>query len=212
MVYFQNLMMILADGSTAGLQNPAQFVAKAGPRDKPESILLLQNGQHVELVFDECGEIGCQDLAGINDVQIEIIKSTRSDLEATSINAKMDCYRALISTAFSSCTSDTQQNNTSCSTFTSKCGDQYKISGSGHVVTINASSSANTTLALDRSDQAIATNLLDLLIAALVATAANQLRSADSLNPGPRIIVISDNPALTQHIFCLLYTSDAADE
>ena len=200
LVYFQNLMMILADGSTAGLQNPAQFVAKIGPRDKPESILLLQNGQHVELVFDHCGEIGCQDLAGINDVQIEIIKSSRSDLEAQSVSAKVDCYRTLMNTAFSSVNSGEQLDTRHNTAFTSRCGDQYEISGSGHVVTIKTSGSTNTNLAFDQSDRPIAINLIDLLIAALVAATANQLRSAERLNPGPRLIVISDNPALTQRV------------
>ncbi len=205
MVYFQNLMMILADGSTAGLQNPAQFVAKIGPRDNPESILLLQNGQHVELTFDTCGDIGSTDLAGINDVQVEIVKSTRSDLEAKSVEAKIDRYRELMHLASSKSNGEATLANCDNTDFTAKNGDAYKASNTGHIVYINASNSIDS-LAANQS-QALSTSSVDTLIATLIAGCANRLRHTDSFYAGPRITVVSDNTALTLH---MLHSVDKA--
>jgi len=41
--------VILADGSTTGLQQPKQYVGKNGPTDKPDSILLEHNGTHTSV-------------------------------------------------------------------------------------------------------------------------------------------------------------------
>jgi len=209
MVYFQNLMMILADGSTAGLQNPAQFVAKTGPCDSPESILLLQNGLHVELAFDARGKIGAGDLAGINDVQVEIVKSSRSDVEAKSVDGKIDRYRELMSVAFSKrkVSADSEPEpalaNSESTQFTSKSGEQYVVSNSGHIVYVNATNAIDGNLVNDEASQPLAISLVDTLIVSLIASSANRMRNADSFDTGPRIIVVSDNTALTlQMLHC----------
>ena len=194
MVYFQNLMMILADGSTAGLQNPAQFVAKIGPRDNPESILLLQNGLHVEIAFDTSGVIGANDLAGINDVQVEVVKSTRSDLEANSGAEKCERYRELMRIAFARRENTQPLSNSDCAEFTARCGEQYRTSGSGHTVYIHNASNADT-MATDSNNQPVQSSVIDTLIAALITARAR--RSGDSLTAGPRIIVTAEDTALT---------------
>lgn len=194
MVYFQNLMMILADGSTAGLQNPSQFVAKIGPRDNPESILLLQNGLHVEIAFDASGVIGATDLAGINDVQVEVVKSGRSDLEANSVAEKCERYRELMHIAFARRDTTQPLVNSDCAEFTARCGEQYRTSGAGHTVYIHNASNADT-MATDSNNQPVSTSVLDTLIAALIAARAR--RSGDSLTAGPRIIVTAEDTALT---------------
>jgi len=71
MVYFQNLLVILADGSTTGLQHPKQFIGKNGPTNEPESIMLDHNGMLIEIQFDANGKYGKHDLANIEDIQLE---------------------------------------------------------------------------------------------------------------------------------------------
>lgn len=68
MVYFQNLLVILADGSTTGLQHPKQFVGKNGPTNEPESIMLDHDGMLIEIQFNANGKYGEHDLANIEDV------------------------------------------------------------------------------------------------------------------------------------------------
>ena len=70
-VYYQQLLAFFADGSTSGLQNPAQFVALAGHRETPNSLVLHNNGRHVELILNRKGNNGSQDQAGIDDIQLQ---------------------------------------------------------------------------------------------------------------------------------------------
>lgn len=70
-VYYQQLLAFFADGSTSGLQSPAQFVALSGHREAPCSIVLNNNGRHVELILNRRGINGCQDKASIDDIQLQ---------------------------------------------------------------------------------------------------------------------------------------------
>ena len=62
------------------LARPGQFAGYLGHPKAPASILLKNNGLHVELVFDRTHPIGSRDQCGLADVQIE-----------SGISAIMDC-------------------------------------------------------------------------------------------------------------------------
>lgn len=70
-VYFKHVLAFFADGTTTGLLKPAQFVAMSGPKDEPESIVLQDEGTHVEITFNVKGTIGAKDKAGIDDIQVQ---------------------------------------------------------------------------------------------------------------------------------------------
>ncbi len=63
------------------LKDPAQFVGYRGEPSAPTSILLVNNGLHVELVIDRSSAIGAGDAAGLSDVVLESALSTICDLE-----------------------------------------------------------------------------------------------------------------------------------
>jgi malate synthase len=71
MVYFQHLLAFFADGRKSGLQHPAQFVALSGHREAPESLVLVNQGRHVELILNRHGSNGEKDCAGIDDIQLQ---------------------------------------------------------------------------------------------------------------------------------------------
>lgn len=64
--------------SPDALKTPAQYVGKGVGRD---SILLLNNGLHLEIIFDRTAEIGKSDRLGISDVVIEAALTTIMDCE-----------------------------------------------------------------------------------------------------------------------------------
>ncbi len=64
-----------------GLKNPAQFVGYLGEPTAPTSVLLVNNGLHIELVIDRSSAIGAADSAGLSDVILESALSTICDLE-----------------------------------------------------------------------------------------------------------------------------------
>lgn len=63
------------------LVDPSQFTGFRGPPKAPEAVLLVNNGLHVELVFDRTHPIGSRDQAGLADVQIESALSAIMDCE-----------------------------------------------------------------------------------------------------------------------------------
>jgi malate synthase len=63
------------------LKNPAQFVGYSGDGSAPTSILLVNNGIHIELVIDRTSAIGSADPAGLSDVVLESALSSICDLE-----------------------------------------------------------------------------------------------------------------------------------
>ena len=75
------LVVALASGSTAGLQNPAQFVGFQGEASAPKAVLLKHNGLHFEIQIDRASLIGKTDAAGVKDVLMEAALTTIMDCE-----------------------------------------------------------------------------------------------------------------------------------
>lgn len=75
------LRVINEDGRTLRLSDEEQFIAFNGPIEAPTSLLLRNNGLHIELVIDKTNRIGKRDAAGIADVILEAAVSTICDCE-----------------------------------------------------------------------------------------------------------------------------------
>lgn len=70
-IYYKHLLAFFPDGSKSGLRQPKQFVALSGHKSEPTSIVLQNDGFHVELIFNKNGPRGIMDIAGIDDIQVE---------------------------------------------------------------------------------------------------------------------------------------------
>ena len=75
------LAVKLKDGSTTGLKDEKQFVGYQGNVSSPSSLLLRNNGIHIDIQIDKTKIIGLSDPAGVNDVVVEAALSTILDLE-----------------------------------------------------------------------------------------------------------------------------------
>ena len=75
------LSVKLKDGSTTGLVDEKQFVGYQGDPAAPSSVLLRNNGIHIDIEIDKSKSIGANDIAGVNDVVLEAALSTILDLE-----------------------------------------------------------------------------------------------------------------------------------
>jgi malate synthase len=75
------LVVALLGGKSAELVNPAQFVGYTGDAAAPTSILLVNNGVHIDIQIDRTTTIGKTDAAGVSDVILEAALSTIMDLE-----------------------------------------------------------------------------------------------------------------------------------
>ncbi len=71
-VYYTQLLAFFADGQSTGLAVPAQLVGWCGSREKPQSLLFKSGDRHIELTFCRSTERGSKDIAGIDDIQLQL--------------------------------------------------------------------------------------------------------------------------------------------
>ncbi len=74
------LRVELKEGTT-GLADPQQYVGHRGDPDRPDAVLLVHHGLHVELQIDRSDPVGQDDAAGVKDLLVEAAVSTIMDLE-----------------------------------------------------------------------------------------------------------------------------------
>ncbi|HEX2545185.1 MAG TPA: malate synthase G [Ramlibacter sp.] len=91
------LLVQLKGGKSSGLQDPAKFVGYQGDTAAPTSVLVKNNGLHLDIVIDRKSGIGATDAAGISDIVVEAALSTILDLEdsiaAVDAQDKLLAYR-----------------------------------------------------------------------------------------------------------------------
>lgn len=174
LIYFQNLMVILADGSTVGLKNSAHFAAKSGPKSDPDSIILNNHDLHVEIAFDRRGATGSQDIANIEDVRVEAPANTLISFRANNIADKNEIYKnfkALVKGDLKANFDRDGKHHLRClkqgDSYTAKDGDSYNMQGCNPMVL--QLDSADTLMTIcDQHNQPMPSALVDSVIAALI--------------------------------------------
>ena len=75
------LVVTLKDGGKSGLKDESKFVGYQGDAATPSSVLLKNNGIHIDIIINKATPIGGSDAAGVADVVVEAALSTILDLE-----------------------------------------------------------------------------------------------------------------------------------
>lgn len=87
------LSVTLKNADVVSLERPEQLLGYLGDAKKPESILLKNNGLHIEIQFDANHYVGQDDAAGIKDLYLESAISTIQDCEdsVATVDAEDKC-------------------------------------------------------------------------------------------------------------------------
>jgi malate synthase len=91
------LRVTLAAGTHTGLREAPRLAGWQGDTAAPQSVLLANNGLHLEIVIDRSHRIGSTDAAGVADLVIEAAITTIQDCEdsvsAVDADDKVEVYR-----------------------------------------------------------------------------------------------------------------------
>src|SRR5690625_75336 len=90
------LIVTLKDGKEVGLKDEEKFVGYQGDEASPSSILLKNNGLHIDIQIDPNDPIGKTDAASVKDIVLESASTTIMDCEdsVTAVDAqnKLEVY------------------------------------------------------------------------------------------------------------------------
>lgn len=100
LIYFQHLLVILENGESCGLENPAQLIGFNGSSYEPEAIQLRNGELEVELQLCKHGARGSYDPANIEDIAIE-----------SALDAVIDCLQPQQQTSAAETTQVTTPSN-----------------------------------------------------------------------------------------------------
>jgi malate synthase len=184
------LEVTLSDGSKTGLKTATQFAGFKGPRHAPTSILLVQNGLHIELVIDREHVVGQLDGAGISDIVVESAVSTIMDLEdavaAVDAEDKVVVYRNWLGLMSGTLSADVTKNGqtferrlTDDKTFTTPNGAALVLHGRSLMLVRNVGHHMFTDSVLDEAGNPVPEAILDAAIT--VASAVQDINGTNAV-------------------------------
>lgn len=177
-VFSSHLLAFFAEGKTTGLANPGQFIGYEGDTNDPESILLRNNGLHVELELVTSGQ--CTERGKvISDINMESALSTIMDGEdsvaAVDCEDKIEVYKnwlglmlGTLEDRFEKDGEIVRRRLNSDKTFLTPMGEEITIPGRSLMLNRNVGLLTTIDLAFDAEGNEVQEGIVDAIVTALI--------------------------------------------
>ena len=174
------LAVATADGSV-GLASPEKFVGYTGELGSPDwSVLLVNNGLHVEILIDPESPVGSTDKAGIKDVVLESAITTIQDFEdsvaAVDADDKVLGYRNWLGLNRGDLSEEVSKGDTSFTrvlnqdrTFTSPDGGELTLPGRSLLLVRNVGHLMTNDAIVDADGNEVYEGIQDAIFTSLIA-------------------------------------------
>ncbi|KAA0965538.1 malate synthase G [Sporosarcina sp. ANT_H38] len=174
------LTVTLSNGKTTELKNTVQFSGYQGLPEAPSTILLVNNGMHIEIQIDCNHPIGKNDLASVKDVYLESALSTLMDCEdsvaAVDAEDKVLVYRNWLGLMKGDLTSSFKRGNSTFirtlnpdRTYSSPSGESFTLSGRSLMFVRNVGHLMTNSAILDKNGEEVPEGIIDGVLTSLIA-------------------------------------------
>jgi len=182
------LVILLPNNQQTTLQRTEQFRGFRGDPLNPSAVLLCNNGLHCEIQIDRQGNIGSDDLAGIQDIVLEAALTTIQDCEdsvaAVDAKDKVEVYRNWLGLINGDLSVSFEKQDESVTRilnldreYTSPDGKQLVLPGRSLMLVRNVGHLMRNSAIIDGNGNEIFEGIMDAMITAAIAALDAQERN-----------------------------------
>lgn len=174
------LAAVSGNKSIHRLVDTCVFAGYRGDADRPQTVLLVNNGLHVEISIDRDSAVGSSDPAGVSDIILESALTTIMDCEdsvsAVDCEDKINVYRNWLALTKGDAEADFEKNGRTIKrrlrndgTYIAPGGGEFTLKGRGLMLIRNNGLLTRIPLIRDRQGQAVPEGIMDGIVTSLIA-------------------------------------------